>query len=220
MSDYVYFVGHEDAVKIGHSVDPYKRIKSIQNGSPKPVEVFATVWCDEDATFIERELHIRFNASRLKGEWFKHTPELDFIINYLGSIGEIKEKQIKALRRSYNLYKELSVAKDPSLIIPELTMLGLAYSMCEKDLTDVGIAVSAEHLKAANIYYRDWLLKINYNFQCKRYKDVYIEKPSTSNWKVITPDGKVHVCRNYFDPLPTWSEAMAGMIHMVTSNAA
>lgn len=71
MSDgYVYFFHAPavDAVKIGWSADPRRRLAQIQACSPTPVRlVFAVAGTEYD----ERKLHERFAGWRLHGEWFE-----------------------------------------------------------------------------------------------------------------------------------------------------
>ncbi len=65
-------------VKIGSAKSVRERFWNIQTCSPVILRVLATI---PDKNFrYERELHDRFAASRLHGEWFHPTPELlDFV---------------------------------------------------------------------------------------------------------------------------------------------
>lgn len=67
---YVYFIQGEcgGAIKIGYSVSPEKRLKELQTGYPDTLIVILMVPGDEST---ERALHRKFDASRLKGEWFR-----------------------------------------------------------------------------------------------------------------------------------------------------
>lgn len=70
MSGYIYFIKeeHSGLVKIGRSKDPWGRLSKIQSDSPGAL----TPLCFEpgDATY-EAELHQRFSADRVRGEWFR-----------------------------------------------------------------------------------------------------------------------------------------------------
>jgi len=65
----VYFVASENGkrVKIGRSINPASRLKSLQSGSPSALRLVA-VWPGGNS--LERQLHERFATSRLHGEWF------------------------------------------------------------------------------------------------------------------------------------------------------
>jgi len=69
----VYFASRGDAVKIGISVDPKGRIQSLQIASPARVTLLAT---QEGGREMELELHERFKADHIMGEWFKMSDEL------------------------------------------------------------------------------------------------------------------------------------------------
>lgn len=73
----IYFVLNGEFVKIGVSDAPRKRIASLQTGSPFPLEVLAIV---EGGYELEAELHRRFAAYRLLGEWFQYAPPIQELI--------------------------------------------------------------------------------------------------------------------------------------------
>lgn len=72
---WIYFVqvGAAGPVKIGCTRDVTKRISSLQTGHP---ERLVLLGCFEGTTRDERELHERFHAHRLTGEWFRPAPEI------------------------------------------------------------------------------------------------------------------------------------------------
>jgi len=72
----VYVLGFGAYVKIGISVDVDGRMIALQ--TPEPVKLYGLVvgWLRE-----ERELHKRFAAYRLQGEWFRREGELAEWIN-------------------------------------------------------------------------------------------------------------------------------------------
>lgn len=75
----VYFVTcrFANAVKIGFSVEPRKRVREIQWGCPMPVTLEAVIpGTMED----ERAFHGRFADDNLTGEWFTITPIIEAII--------------------------------------------------------------------------------------------------------------------------------------------
>jgi hypothetical protein len=69
-----YFISDGDAVKIGYSTDPGKRLRALQTAHPKRLTLLGV------CSFKESELHEKFHGLRLHGEWFKLTPELEQFI--------------------------------------------------------------------------------------------------------------------------------------------
>lgn len=70
----VYFIqAGEEAIKIGWGKEPLKRLAGIQVHNHLPVRLLGTIPGDQ-AT--EREMHARFAAYRLRGEWFQLAPPL------------------------------------------------------------------------------------------------------------------------------------------------
>jgi hypothetical protein len=70
----IYFLRDPDgAIKIGKAVDVKKRIQSLQGGNPRQLTTLLVVQAPRR---LEFELHRRFKASRLQGEWFASSPEL------------------------------------------------------------------------------------------------------------------------------------------------
>jgi integrase len=66
-SQFVYFVSDGEAVKIGRSADPERRLKAIQTHHPKPLWLLGTV---STRLLTEQEAHSRFAGHRRLGEWF------------------------------------------------------------------------------------------------------------------------------------------------------
>ena len=76
MSGTIYFIGCTEAsrVKIGFTQgSPYNRLAALQTGSPTRLVLAATISGDMSD---ERELHDKFAACRVRGEWFEMTDEL------------------------------------------------------------------------------------------------------------------------------------------------
>lgn len=71
----IYFVqaGEGGPIKIGYSVAPEERVKDFQCGNPWKLRLLRAF---PGGVEEERELHARFAADRMHGEWFKPTPEL------------------------------------------------------------------------------------------------------------------------------------------------
>lgn len=75
----VYFIAAEgtDIVKIGIAAKPTERLKELQTASPHKLSILATMPGGKPR---ERQLHRQFAATRMTGEWFRRTPELDALI--------------------------------------------------------------------------------------------------------------------------------------------
>lgn len=77
----VYFAACGERVKIGWSTKVSTRIAQLQTGSPDPIRLLATT---PGGRKLERQLHERFAAARVAGEWFDLTPELRELIAATG----------------------------------------------------------------------------------------------------------------------------------------
>lgn len=76
---FVYFIQADptDEIKIGFSVDPSRRLDTLQTAAARELHLLATL---PGTLELEREFHERFAAHRTIGEWFKASAEiLDFI---------------------------------------------------------------------------------------------------------------------------------------------
>lgn len=75
--------------KVGVSQDPDKRLKTLQIGNPKILQI---VWSSPPCTnaiTIEKAFHSRFAHSCIRGEWFKANVNLSDIVEYImNSISE------------------------------------------------------------------------------------------------------------------------------------
>jgi len=66
---YVYLVRSQYGVKIGKSVNVKSRTRLFEVKLPFPISVEHYAWFD-DYSYAERDLHKRYHAKRLEGEWF------------------------------------------------------------------------------------------------------------------------------------------------------
>lgn len=64
---YVIGVPGSGIVKIGRTGDVEKRLRTLRNSSPNPIEL---LWCGRGSGDIEPALHERFRRYRTHGEWF------------------------------------------------------------------------------------------------------------------------------------------------------
>jgi hypothetical protein len=73
----IYFVGCQDMVKIGYTIDIEKRFVAMLTSSPLPLSLLASMPGGPQA---EAELHERFRALWRHGEWYQRTPDIDAVI--------------------------------------------------------------------------------------------------------------------------------------------
>jgi len=71
----IYFIRDSASgrVKIGYTENPWKRLSELQVASPSDLDLLAA--CEGDRV-SEADLHQRFSASRVRGEWFLPTQDL------------------------------------------------------------------------------------------------------------------------------------------------
>ena len=69
----VYFILAGDRIKIGYSQDPRKRLLDMQVGSPVELTLLHVISCPTRShqRLVERQLHEKFAALRVHGEWFR-----------------------------------------------------------------------------------------------------------------------------------------------------
>jgi len=80
MGGYVYMIDVMEYSKIGVSVNPAKRLATIQAHCPYRATLYATKWCD-DPLYDENKWHKKFLHRRIRGEWFllNHQEKLTFV---------------------------------------------------------------------------------------------------------------------------------------------
>lgn len=92
---YVYFIaGTDTPVKIGLSKAPHERLSILQTAHWTKLAILALV---EGSYALEREYHIQFAQTRLKGEWFERSPELDALIASIQAEHGIPEPYVPAI---------------------------------------------------------------------------------------------------------------------------
>lgn len=75
---FVYFVRCGDTVKIGTTRDVQKRIAALQTSSATKLVLIKKI---EGGRDVEAEMHARFTAHRLNGEWFKIAGDLAVFVS-------------------------------------------------------------------------------------------------------------------------------------------
>lgn len=74
----IYFIrSYNQFIKIGRSIEPDSRRKTLQTGSPIKLKVKAVLPGDYKT---EKGLHELFAHIRYNGEWFRYTDELKWFI--------------------------------------------------------------------------------------------------------------------------------------------
>lgn len=88
----IYFLrsGPDNFIKIGYSSEPTARAVTLATGSPYEGEILATIAGSREE---ERGLHVRFAASRIRGEWFRPSGDL------IGFIADIRDSAPPSLPR-------------------------------------------------------------------------------------------------------------------------
>lgn len=98
MKGFVYIIESENLYKIGKSKNPHKRIKQLQTGSERVLNLkyFKVV---EDMLKAEQILHTLFNCSRKHGEWFKLTKTDLELLEKIFKENNLTEDEQKRLKR-------------------------------------------------------------------------------------------------------------------------
>lgn len=74
---WVYFVRCRSSVKIGFSVQPEGRLRTLQTANPDDVELLGAVPYCKRFGDAEKILHATFDAERFRGEWFRLSPRIE-----------------------------------------------------------------------------------------------------------------------------------------------
>lgn len=93
---WIYFVQGDDGgpVKIGRTGNrPQQRVEMLQSGYPFGRLRVVGLILGVHAT--EKELHARFSASRMRGEWFSLTPDLLQFLTKLPAV-ELAASEVRA----------------------------------------------------------------------------------------------------------------------------
>ena len=74
---FLYCIANDQGLcKFGFSREPQRRLRALQTGSADPLFLVESVSVPEDRVReYERVLHQEFGHLRVRGEWFRCTPE-------------------------------------------------------------------------------------------------------------------------------------------------
>src|SRR5476651_2721072 len=77
----VYFAKNETTgnIKIGYSLNPASRVANLQTSNCAKVALIGVIY--DGSIKTEKELHERFKAHRVHGEWYTSTAELEDLIS-------------------------------------------------------------------------------------------------------------------------------------------
>lgn len=76
LGEFIYFFQIDTPdkfIKIGFATNVAIRLSNVRVSSPYPIEVLAVIPGSE---IFEAEIHQKFAAQRVQGEWFRPTPEI------------------------------------------------------------------------------------------------------------------------------------------------
>jgi hypothetical protein len=118
----VYFIRAGDKIKIGFSTRPLDRLKALQTAHPGCLEIIGIM---HGAFSLEGRLHEQFSRYRIRGEWFRLSPE---IVRYIEA--NTLEGQARA------------AAKREAYLVPQQPMPRTA---------DAAVAEIRRHLKMRNM---------------------------------------------------------------------
>lgn len=77
----VYFLQCGKLLKIGKADDVAERLSQLQTGNPAELKLVAVL--TKVLPSVERMYHQAFAPWRERGEWFRRSPELDKILNFI-----------------------------------------------------------------------------------------------------------------------------------------
>lgn len=93
---YLIRCAETNTCKIGFSLNPQKRLSSLQTSNPYPLELIAAF---EGTTLDESLLHARFSEYKLNGEWFTYNQEIQ---DYFDERDELQNMVIQKFKHTDN----------------------------------------------------------------------------------------------------------------------
>ena len=102
---YVYFIQRGDAIKIGFSVQPERRMENLQSSHHLPLQLLGTV---PASVVDEMAVHARFAHLRIRGEWFRSDRDLIQFIKTAKDAGRIlmitTAEEVRRVQRDLRLW--------------------------------------------------------------------------------------------------------------------
>lgn len=73
---FLYVIGSDSIQKIGYSKDVETRLQKLQTGNPERLVIHHKVAVSEERVrILEKKIHKEMSYLRVRGEWFKTSPE-------------------------------------------------------------------------------------------------------------------------------------------------
>lgn len=98
MNGFVYIIqaGEDGDVKIGWAVNPRDRLKNLQTGNSLELRLlhFERIGSKRAAARVERWLHQEFGGHRIRGEWFRFTGSVRYMVRQCTDAGKTLVAQI------------------------------------------------------------------------------------------------------------------------------
>lgn len=107
--EFVYFISDGEAIKIGTSTRPDRRVRALQTSHPRRLRIVGVM---RGGAALEQELHRKFRRVRLKGEWFSDCAEINDFIDQRCSI---KHRQRFTSIRASDVQDILKSVKDSGI---------------------------------------------------------------------------------------------------------
>jgi hypothetical protein len=73
----IYFIGHDDSIKIGFAVNVQRRLSTIQSSTPQKLKLLHSM---PGTPLDELKLHRKFEPLKIRGEWFQAAA---FLLSYI-----------------------------------------------------------------------------------------------------------------------------------------
>lgn len=106
----VYFITCREIgmVKIGCARNPFVRLATLQTAFPLELKIEAHL---KGSYALEKEMHERFAKERVRGEWFRITPEIDLLLHTVDAPERPRSEAQKT--RLYRMHDEPKPRRDP-----------------------------------------------------------------------------------------------------------
>lgn len=91
----VYFIRSGNFIKIGKANNPHGRLRQLQTGSPRKLELVSVVPGGRNE---EKRLHAKYSHLRANGEWFHLSAEMTELAKYkVDDEVEVRSQVVEAL---------------------------------------------------------------------------------------------------------------------------
>jgi len=94
MAKFIYFMQAGNAIKIGASGNLQERLVACQRSCPIEIKYIYTENTSTKYRMIEHGLHKKFKKYRIRGEWYKAQPVLEYLATIIPINEVTSEKQM------------------------------------------------------------------------------------------------------------------------------